>query len=171
MNAEMVVLRVVHILLGVFWAGTLMFFAIYLEPSVREAGPDGAKVVLGLQKRKFLNVMPIIAALTILSGLRLYWIVSAGFASGWVTSPYGVSLTLGGIASIVALTLGVLVMRRSTIRAGELGRTAAQNPSDPGNQQVQQEIANLRLRARTSARWVAALLGFTVVTMSIARYL
>jgi hypothetical protein len=63
MNTFMITLRLVHIALGVFWAGTIFFFVMFLEPSVRAAGPDGARVMQGLQKRQFLNVMPVIAGL------------------------------------------------------------------------------------------------------------
>ncbi len=41
MHAVMIALRLLHILLGVFWAGTLFFIVTFLEPSVRAAGPEG----------------------------------------------------------------------------------------------------------------------------------
>ena len=41
MNTTLVVLRVLHIAAGVFWAGAIMFFGLFLEPSIRAAGPGG----------------------------------------------------------------------------------------------------------------------------------
>ena len=52
MDITMVVMRTVHILLGVFWAGTFFFVVLFLEPSVRAAGLDGAKVMKGIQERR-----------------------------------------------------------------------------------------------------------------------
>ena len=64
----MLILRLLHILTGVFWAGTIFFMVSYLEPSARAAGPDAAKVMGNIQKRGLMTVLPIMALLTILSG-------------------------------------------------------------------------------------------------------
>jgi hypothetical protein len=40
---------------------------------VRDAGPDGTKVMQALQKRRYLDVMPAVALLTLVSGFWLYW--------------------------------------------------------------------------------------------------
>ena len=73
MDMPLILARVLHISMGVFWAGTIVFNAIFLSPSMRDAGPDGAKVAAGLMKRRFLDVMPIVALTSILSGLYLLW--------------------------------------------------------------------------------------------------
>src|SRR5574341_275399 len=92
MDALMVTMRLLHVVLGVFWAGALFFHAWFLIPSVRDAGPDGAKALQALQQRGFMNVLPIAALLTILSGVYLMWRVSAGFQPAWSRSPTGMSL-------------------------------------------------------------------------------
>jgi hypothetical protein len=171
MTVLMIILRLVHITLGVFWAGTIFFFVTFLEPSVREAGPDGARVMQGLQKRHYLNFMPLIAGLTILSGIVLYWRVSAGFASAWITSPVGLGLTVGAVASLVAFTIGVFGMRRAALGAASKGATLQQTPEGEAREALMAEIQALRQRARTSARWVAVLLAVAVATMAVARYL
>lgn len=99
--------RVVHMVLGVFWVGTLMFSALFLLPAIRDAGPDGAKVAAGLMRRRFLDVLPAAAAVTVLSGFWLYWRVSAGFSSGYMGSSPGMAYGLGGLAAVLALGLGV----------------------------------------------------------------
>lgn len=55
-------LRLVHITLGVFWAGTIFFVVLFLAPSVRAVGPDGARAMKALQQRHFMNVMPLVAS-------------------------------------------------------------------------------------------------------------
>ncbi len=170
MNAVMIVLRLVHIGLGVVWAGAIFFVVIFLEPSVREAGPDGARVMQGLAKRNYLNILPVVAGLTILSGIALYWLVSGGLSSGWITTSYGMSLTVGGITALLAFLLGVFVMRRATLQAAGLGARLQEGSEGGEREALTAEIQALRLRARTSARWVAGLLAIAVATMAVARY-
>lgn len=167
----MVTMRLIHIVLGVFWVGTLLFIVLYLEPSVRAAGPDGMSVMKGIQgDRKLLTVLPIVAALTILSGLALYGRVSLGLNPDWISSPTGATLTLGAVASIVAFIIGVFIMRASTLKAGRLAARAEQAEDDTKGT-LMAEVQALRLRARTSARVVASLLVIAVAAMAIARYL
>lgn len=170
MHEFMILLRVLHITLGVFWAGTLFFMVLFLGPSVRSVGPDGAKVMQALARRRFLDVMPVVAGLTILTGLILYWQLSGGMAMGWVRSPFGLSLTIGGGGSILAFIVGVFVMRAATLRAGRLGAGLPAVPAGE-REQVEAEIRRLRQRAASGARVVAVLLLIAVVTMAVARYL
>ncbi len=171
MDPVMIILRLVHIGLGVFWAGAMFFFVIFLEPSVRAAGPDGARVMQGLQQRHYLIVLPVLAGLTILSGIALYWRVSFGLTTGWITTRFGFSLTVGGVASLLAFAIGVLVMRRAALRMASLGSVLQQSSEGGARETMMAEIQALKGRARTSARWVAALLAIAVATMAVARYL
>jgi hypothetical protein len=166
-----IVTRLIHIVLGVFWAGTIFFVVIFLEPSVRAAGPDGARVMQGLQQRHYMNVMPIVAGLTILSGLALYWWLSGGLEVGWITSNTGMSLTIGGVAAILAFIVGLVGMRRAALKAGRLGMELQQSTEGPARDALQAEMQALRVRARRSAHWVAALLIIAVVAMAVGRYL
>ena len=171
MNLLVLTLRLLHILLGVFWAGTLIFFAAFLVPSIQDAGPDGGKVMAALQRRRFLDVMPIVAALTIISGLWLYWRTSAGFNSVWVTSPIGLALGIGGLLALVAFGIGVGIMRPAALRAGALARLVAQSPEGPERAAQASTVQQLRRRAATAGRLVAVLLTVTTALMAVARYL
>lgn len=171
MSPLMVTLRLLHIVLGVFWAGTLIFVATYLVPSVREAGPDGVKVMGAIQRRRFLDVMPAVAAVTILSGLWLYWLLSGGFNWNWVMSPMGLALGTGGVLAIVAFTIGVVVMRPATLRAGAISRHMASALEGPERDSLQQQVKQLRMRSAAAGRAVAVLLFLTTALMAVARYL
>ncbi len=171
MDALMITLRLLHVVLGVFWAGALFFLAWFLIPSVRDAGPDGAKVVQALQQRGFMNVLPIAALLTILSGVVLMWRVSAGFQPAWSRSPTGMSLGIGAVAAIVAFGIGVGVMRPATMKANALSQTLPQLTEASARDARMAEVQSLRLRAARAARQVASLLAIAVATMAVARYL
>lgn len=167
----MMVLRLLHILTGVFWAGTIFFMAFYLEPSARAAGPDAAKVMGGIQKRGLMTVLPIMALLTILSGVDLYRRLSIGFNPAFLHSRIGLTYGIGGIASIVALTVGFFVMRSATMKAGQMAAQLPNVTDDTERQRMQGQIQQLKGRSRTALRTVAVLLVVAVTTMAIGRYM
>ena len=170
MSQFMLVVRMLHILLGVFWAGTIFFLVIFLGPSLRAAGPDAAPVMRELLRRRFLDVIPVVAGLTILTGLILYWSLSGGMAAGWMRSPFGITLTVGGIASVLAFIIGVAGVRALTLRAAGMAAALASVP-DEERELIQAEIGRLRQRSASSARWVARLLIIAVAAMAVARYI
>ena len=162
--------RVLHVVCSVFWAGTLTFNAIFLAPSVREAGPDGAKVMAGLMKRRFLDVMPVVALVSILSGTYLYWHASAGFTSAYMRSSVGMAYGTGMVAAIIGFLIGVGVLRPAMLRMGPLAHAAASSaPAE--KEKMMAELLGLRMRAATAGQVVAWLLGSTTVVMAVARYL
>jgi hypothetical protein len=171
MDITLLVTRIVHVGFGVFWAGTIFFMVFLLEPSVRSVGPDGGRVMGALQQRGFLTIMPVVALLTILSGAFLYWQVFAGVGMEWITTPFGTALTIGGIASLLAFGQGFFLMRPASLKIGVLVASMGSVSDDPERETVLAEIAGLKARSRTHARWVALWLGIAVLTMAIARYL
>ncbi len=160
MSFVLLSMRVLDIVLGVFWAGTMIFTAIFLVPSIRDAGPEGAKVVAGLMRRRFLDVLPVAAALTIVSGLWLYWFDSNGFQPPFMRSSMGMMLGLGALAALIAFALGLGIVRPAMLRAA----TLSQDPTQLAAAQA------LRLRAASFGRLVALLLGLAAAAMAIARY-
>lgn len=169
MEPMLISMRLAHILLGVFWAGTLIFNALFLIPAIRDAGPDGAKVGANLMRLRFLEIMPASATITVLSGLWLYWYASAGFQPAYMSSGPGMSYGIGGVTAILALGLGVGIMRPAMLRAADIARRAA--ALDPAERDAQMATAQrLRLRAAATGRIVAALLVITVAAMAVGRY-
>jgi uncharacterized membrane protein len=79
MNTVAVTLRLIHIVCGVYWAGTMFFVATLLQPSVAEAGPEGGKVIQALMRRRFLEIVPVMAAWNCIAGPQA--------ASRWRGSP------------------------------------------------------------------------------------
>ena len=169
MTLLMIVLRIVHVGLGVYWAGTLIFIALYLEPSVRAAGPEGGKVMQALIQRGHLTVMPVVAFLNIAAGVTMYWVVDPSFRL-WMYSGFHFALAFGGLVSIVAFVLGVFVMRPAVLQAGAMAQAAAQLPEGPPRDSQMTEVQRLRRRAAVFGRVVAGLLAVTVLAMAVARY-
>jgi uncharacterized membrane protein len=170
MDPTLIVLRIVHIVGGVFWAGAILFVVHFLEPAVRDTGPEGARIMRALQKRRYLEVIPAVAALTLLSGFALYWRIFGRFHPGPGASGTEIALGLGGLVSLVAFVIGVTLLRPSALRIGTLGAELAEAP-DERKATLQEEIGRLRLRMRRSGRGVAILLSVAILTMAVGRYL
>ena len=170
MDVPLILARVLHISLGVFWVGTIVFNAIFLSPSMRDAGPDGAKVAAGLMKRRFLDVMPLVALTSILSGLYLLWRASIGFAPAYMGSRIGIAYSTGLLVTVVAFGLGVGVLRPAMRRAAALSQQAATAAPDERASMMATAQA-MRVRAGAAGTVVAGLLVAVTITMSVARYL
>jgi len=171
MDWALVILRSLHVALGAYWAGVVIFTALYLEPSIRTAGPAGGQVMGQLVARGHLTALPIIALVTILSGLDLLRRVSGGFDPAFMSSRMGMALSIGATSAIVAFAIGVLVMRSTTLKVMALAQAAMQTPEGPARDAQLAALAPLRRRATLSLRVVAVLLGITVTAMAVARYL
>ena len=171
MSSELLVLRLIHILGGIFWVGSALFTMLFLVPALGRTGPATAGTVMGaLQQRRLFTVFPVVALLTILSGIRLLQIVSAGFAPAYMSSPMGQTFMWSGIAAIVAFLLGVFVGRPAGVRAGKLGAEIAGLPEDQRAGRVA-EVERLKRRAGLASNVAMALLIAAAAGMAVARYL
>jgi hypothetical protein len=127
MDWALVILRFLHVVLGAYWAGVIIFTALYLEPSVRAAGPAGGQVMVS-SWRADLTVLPVVALVTILSGVDLLRRVSGGFDPAFLGSRMGIALSIGALAAIVAFIIGVSIMRPTALTVMALSQTAMQTP-------------------------------------------
>jgi uncharacterized membrane protein len=126
MTAELIVLRLVHIIGGIFWVGAILLQNLFLFPAITEAGPAAGPVMAGLMKRKLMVVLPVVAILTILAGARLMWIASAATGGAYFQSNTGRTFAVGAASWLIAFLIGVLVSRPASMRAGQLGARIAQ---------------------------------------------
>lgn len=69
----MVILRVVHIVTGVIWVGSLFVVVVFVQPSAAALRPAGAPFMSELRRRRFVDVVFIDALFTIGAGSFLYW--------------------------------------------------------------------------------------------------
>jgi len=169
MDPLLIVLRIVHVVGGVFWAGGMLFVTHFLEPAVRDSGPDGAKVMQALQRRRFTDVMPIVAAFTLVSGFWLYLRAYGGAHPGLGASGPELWLGTGGLLALAAFVVGMTLVRPSAARVGALGVELAQAPPERKDA-LAAEVARLRGRMRLGGRIVAGLLGITILCMAVGRY-
>ena len=158
--------RVFHVLLGTFWAGSILYALLILDPAVREAGPEGGKVMGFIQRRGWMGLILTVATLTVLSGFYLLWVMSGRFSPGFMGSGPGILLSVGMLAAVLALGIGVTLTRPTAARMGEIsGRVASAGRSPSADDLA--ELARLRDRMTTLLRVVAVLMVIAVVTMAL----
>ena len=171
MKAEFLVLRLVHILGGIFWVGSLMYSSFFLVPVVRSSPAVAGQVMAGLQRRRLFLILPTVALLTIASGVRLLMITSAGFSDAYLSTTPGRTYSAGAVAAIVAFLLSMLISRPAFVHVGRLSASLATITDEGGRQRITAEIQRLNRRAGVANTIVLVLLLFTATSMAIARYL
>lgn len=167
----LIVLRLLHICTGVFWAGSVIYLAAFIVPAVQALGPDGSKFMQQLAKTNKLSlVMAIVASLNVLCGVLLFWELSSGFQSAWMSSRHGMILSIGGGLAILAYLEGLLVTRPTVDKLNLLGKNIAAAGGPPSAEQLQM-LMTYRNKIFKANNFIAVILAITVVFMSIAKYL
>jgi uncharacterized membrane protein len=170
MPALFIVARLIHISTGVFWVGAVLFINFLLGPSIMAAGPDGAKVMQQLVKRRYYEIVIGAATLTVVSGFYMIGVDSGGFEAAWFATPFGQGISTAMLAAVLAYILGVFVVRPALYRMLALGGQMAQAvPSD--RPAIEQQMAATRSRLITVGGVAAVLLLVAVSAMAVARYL
>lgn len=163
-------LRVLHIVLGVCWVGAVVFLAVFLVPSIRASGPAGATVMRQLMQERNLSLWLVAAAvLTILSGLGLYWVDSAGFQSAWLASGPGRAFGLGAVMAIAAAGVGMSINNPAGRRLAQLAAPIQAERRAPTPEEAAQ-IAAIQARLNRATNVVAVLLLLATLAMAVARY-
>lgn len=171
MSSEIIVLRLFHIIGGIFWVGSGLFTTFFLMPAMGRVGPASAGPVMGaLQQRRLFTILPVVALLTILSGVRLFQLVSDGFSSAYLSSRPGQVYLWSGLAAIAAFLLSLLVARPAAVRIGQLGATMAGLPEAQRAARAA-ELERLRNRSSLASTIAMILLVGSAAGMAVARYL
>lgn len=167
----MIVLRLFHIIGGIFWVGGILVVAYFLAPAQRDIGEEGGRFLRHVMiQRKLSTWFSSVAGLTILSGGLLYWRLIATSDGAWARTPSAMGFGAGAVAAIIALSVGASMSAASAKRMGQIGQAIAASGGKPTPEQSA-EIGRLGARATKGVRIAAALLLFAASAMAVARYL
>jgi hypothetical protein len=160
-------LRIIHIVGGVFWVGGTLMMTFFVGPTVGAIGEPGQKFIGHLMNQlKFSTRMSIAAGLTVLAGFILYWIDSQGFTSAWMSSGAGRGFGIGAAFALIGFGFGSQIGR--TIKAmAQLGAQMQGNPSPDQLTQMQK----LQKRQATYSMITTISVLLATVFMAIARYM
>lgn len=160
-------LRLVHILGGMYWFGSVLAMYYFITPTVAATGDAGQQFMRHLGGKSGFSTSILIAALSAaVAGASLYWIDSEGLRSGWVQSSTGITFGLGGFFGAIALTLGIVVNR--TLAA--LGKLGMQIQGKPSPEQMA-KIQALQKRAGMATQYTCYMLIISATLMALARYI
>ena len=155
--------RAIHILGGVFWAGSVFVMTSAVVPLAIRHGSEGAGRWVGMIGRKVGPASGIAALLTVLSGIYMMAVLHPHD-----TSIGGITLIAGATAALLSFVVGFFIGRPAGTKLAQLSEQ--QMKSGAPSAEVAQQLAGLQARAVLSARLTAALLGLAVLAMAVFRY-
>jgi hypothetical protein len=165
----MLILRFTHVFFGALWVGMFAFMTFFLMPALAEAGPEGGKLMGALARRRIPVIMPVLALITIISGLWLFQRLSGGHPGGLMATSTGKAFGFGGLAALLAFLIGIFGARPVMMRSMKLSESV---PTALPEQRagITAELQRLRVRGATLNRVVTALLLLALAAMAVARY-
>ncbi len=165
------ILHVVHIVCGAFWAGAGLLLAWFVMPAARALGPDGGKFMQRLMGPGRLGaVMSVAGSLTVITGAAMLWRGAGGDLGSWWATSYGRSIVIGSIAGLGAAVIGFSVNAPSAAKLARIGGAIQAAGAPPRPEQLA-EIARLQHRLHSAGKLSALLLAVSLVAMAAARYL
>jgi hypothetical protein len=168
----MIVLRVLHIGAGVLWVGTAAAFFLFVQPTLAALGQNAGQAFMThvTRERRLTQVMIVATVTTVGAGAILYYIRWQQFGALWFQSGFGIGMTIGAVAALIAFAMGPTMIGRTIDRISGLGAEIGAAGGPPSAAQAQ-EMERLGRRMKTLLTVDFALLAVAVVFMAIARYL
>ena len=159
------VLRFLHIIAGILWAGGALTMSFFVAPTMGATG-DAGKQFAGylMAKTRFSTFMMVNALITVLAGSILYGIDSNWFQSAWMHSPTGIGFGIGAVTGIVAFVFGGMLGNINKA----LGMLGAQIQGKPTANQLN-ALQALMARQANASKWNTVFMLITIVLMASAR--
>ena len=171
MDPLMIVLRLFHIVGGALWFGSAFLFAGFIGPAAAETAPaSGVLMSAVVKKRRVAEVIKWLAITTVIAGWAI-WLKFA-LAAGvdvWVTSTYGLVLTIGGVLATAAAYFGITGIGNNVEKLVRLGDEVAAAGGPPTPEQGA-EMARLGAEIQRHGKIDLALLFLAVAAMATAQY-
>ena len=167
MDSEIALLRLLHIVPGVVWVGSVVFLALILQPALAKAGPEHAAAVMKHVVKPLSILLHSAALSTMVVGVILAFRVRPDglFDVLWSTG-WGWMIFSGFVFAVVGYALGVMASIAGK-KMGVLGASFAGRPPEPAEMT---EMGRLQTRSKITTRLSAFLVTFAVVCMALARF-
>ncbi len=147
MDTEIIVIRLLHIVPGVVWAGGAIFATLIMEPRLSILSPEVRGPAMRSVGKLMGPVFTVLAIITIGSGFALIARTPGReydqlFDTGW-----GWAIGIGIIATFIMFAFGLATARTAMIM-GRLTDSLQGPPSPEQSSQLQASVRRLRLLAR-----------------------
>lgn len=163
----LVILRAIHVLGAVIWAGGTIVLASYHEYVIDPGDPERTLKRMA----DYDDMSTMIGAsgiVAVLAGLVLYWIVSSGLNLAWITSSYGVTITIGAFAGLLAMAVAVPLVGVTNNRSVDLYEEV--RDAQALSSQQADTVDRLYRRLRLGERIAALLMVIAALAMAVAQY-
>jgi len=165
-----IVLRFVHVVASVCWAGGGFVTFLFIEPTVRDLEPVGMQFLQHMTgKRRFNMFMIINSTLTVLSGALLLWHATSGNLTAYMSTGPGLGFALGSAAGIVVYFVGMFGIGMPTGKMEQIGKTVQKAGGSPTPGQVT-EMQKLDKTISFYSKIDFSLVAVSLILMGTARY-
>ena len=165
-TGELITMRILHIVFGVFWAGSAIFFAAILQPRLHTLDLPVRLRVLGALIPVMGPVLISSAVVTILAGTALALRMRWDNLDAFVDTGWGIAMLVGFAASIGAITSGITMIRR----AGQMVKLGGAVVDGTASPEVAEQVTRIGARLPRLARSTAVMVLVAIVTMAVARF-
>ncbi len=171
MDILMIILRIIHFFSGIIWVGGAIFMLFFISPTVKSLGPQGGAFMMKMYATTVLDkLFPVVALLTTVSGLWMFWRITDGFGDGdYLSSTPGIVLSIGVLAGISSFLHGGATLGRSTGKMINLGKEIAASEGPPAPELLSQQ-QELQAYIQKHSQIGFVLMVVAVLGMASARY-
>lgn len=163
----MVILRAIHLVGTVFWVGGTFLVAGYHEYVIDPGNPK--RTLQRMAEYDEMSTMVGVSGIVgVLAGVVMYWIVSDGLTMAWITSTYGVTITVGAVAGLIAIAVAIPFVGLTNNRSVELYEETS-GAEELTEEQIA-EVGRLRSRLHRGERLAALFMLIAVLAMATAQY-
>ena len=172
MDPLMLVLRLFHSVGGVLWVGGAFLFGAFIGPAAAATAPSsGALLSNAVKKRHVAKALTTLAVTTVVAGWLMWarFAIVSGSVMDWVTSTYGLVLTIGGLLATIAAYFGITGVGNNVERLVDVGDEVAAAGGPPTPEQAAR-LAHLGAEIRKHGMIDIVLLVTAVAAMATASY-
>lgn len=154
-------LRLIHIVAGGFWAGSVMLLGWFVAPAARAAGPAAGPFMQALLKRKLTTILITSGVVTVGAGMWLL-AIRRPTMSRWQDW----ALAIGASAALVALIIGIGWQRPTGAKIQAIGAQIASAGSPPTPEQGA-EMGRLQAKLSRFGSTLSYLLAVALAGMAL----
>ena len=169
MTILIIILRILHIVAGISWAGGAIHYFLFIGPTAKAIAPESQKFMGYLMEQKrwtlFMSAMSLV---TILAGAGLYYRIGS-VNWGWVATAPGIGFTIGALTGILLFGVGHLMLGPRVNRMGQISREVQANGGLASAQQADQ-LSQLQKEIEIIGKVDFLMVMIALLTMSTARY-
>lgn len=105
-SIDIVVLRLLHIIFGALWVGTILFMVLFLRPRLRSLGAEANRKLTNAIERAVDKSTGISGTITVIAGITLALRLRWGHLDTFFNTGWGYAILIGFIAAIAAFVAG-----------------------------------------------------------------